>query len=260
MILENEPIRVLLTKSDSETGKLLSDAEFTVYQKDDTDQPVYTGVTDKNGEIEIYELAIGDYIFEEKDVRNEPRWKECIQYAISKDDPIDIVYPQFCVIPNAPKRYTNTGYTAGEDCTIEFFKQINDQIKMIYPPGLRFHTLADTSLYASAFQTQQIEVDAYFESLKERIKELNADDCVFIYDYADLLRTTCRDKYLDLYYKFSPKVWSGDIQSLLPEGRTYPCIKFTGRYRRICWKRSILRLKIWRERFDTCSWRRRKKI
>lgn len=149
-------------------------------------------------------------------VRNEIKWKECIEKYVNKEEPIDIVYPQFCVIPNAPKRYTNTGYSAGEDSTIEFFKQINEQIKIIYPPGVKFHTLADASLYASAFQTQQTEVDAYYESLKNRIHELNADDCIFIYDYADLLRTMCHQEYQNLYYKYSHKVWNGEIELLLP--------------------------------------------
>ncbi len=149
-------------------------------------------------------------------VRNEIRWKDCIQHSINNNEPIDIVYPQFCVIPNAPKRYTNTGYTAGEDCTIEFFKQINEHVKKIYLPGIRFHTLADASLYASAFQTQQTEVNVYYESLKKRIKELNADDCIYIYDYADLLSSTCLQEYQNLYYKFSQKVWSSDIQTLIP--------------------------------------------
>jgi len=82
-------------------------------------------------------------------VRNDSKWKACIKYSMDAGVPIDIVYPQFCVIPNAPKRYTNTGYSAGEDCTIEFFKQINEQVKVIYPPGVTFHTLADAALYAN---------------------------------------------------------------------------------------------------------------
>jgi hypothetical protein len=61
-----------------------------------------------------------------ENVKNEPKWKECIEKAIGHNNPIDIVYPQFCVIPNAPKRYTNMGTAAGEDTTIEFFKFINE--------------------------------------------------------------------------------------------------------------------------------------
>jgi hypothetical protein len=149
-------------------------------------------------------------------VRNEAKWKNFIDYSVSKGEPIDIVYPQFCVIPNAPKRYTNTGYTAGEDCTIEFFKQINNHVKEIYPPGIRLHALADASLYASAFQTPQNEVIEYYNSLQNRIKELKADDCVFLYDYADLLRTTCHQDYRNLYHHYSQKVWAGDVHQLIP--------------------------------------------
>lgn len=149
-------------------------------------------------------------------VRNEKRWQECIRYSVERQEPIDIVYPQFCVIPNAPKRYTNSGYTAGEDCTIEFFRQINEHIKEIYAQGVRFHALADAALYASAFQTPQVEVDAYYDSLNKRIKELKADNFFFLYDYAELLRESCQEEFKGLYYKYSHEVWAGHANELLP--------------------------------------------
>lgn len=150
-------------------------------------------------------------------VRNEKRWQDSIAYSVKRGEPIDIVYPQFCVIPNAPKRYTNSGYTAGEDCTIEFFRKINDYVKEIYKFGVRFHALADAALYASAFQTPQVEVDEYYDSLKKRIKELNAEDFFFLYDYAELLRETCQEEFTRLYYQYSRQVWAGNASELLPD-------------------------------------------
>lgn len=150
------------------------------------------------------------------DVRQEPRWRECIRLAISRGVPIDIVYPQFCVIPNAPKRYTNMGSAAGEDCTILFFKLINRHVQELYAPGIRIHALADAALYASAFQTHQTEVDAYYESVQSRIVDLGASDCVFLYDYAELLRTRCQPDYQIQYYSIGHQVWKGDPAQLLP--------------------------------------------
>lgn len=150
------------------------------------------------------------------EVRNETQWKNCISHAVTNNLPIDIVYPQFCVIPNAPKRYTNIGSAAGEDCTIELFKLINETVKCVYSPGVKFHALADASLYASAFHTHQTEVDSYYESLKERIIFLNASDCVYLYDYSELLRTKCHPDYQKLYYTIGEKVWAGKTEELLP--------------------------------------------
>lgn len=149
-------------------------------------------------------------------VRSEVSWLQSVTRAMQQGSPIEIVYPQFCVIPNAPKRYTNIGCAAGEDCTLEFFKQINRHIKHIHPPGVRFHVLADAALYASAFQTHQTEVDAYFDSLQKRIQALDAGDCVSLYDYAELLRTKCHPDYQRLYYSIGHDVWAGNIESLLP--------------------------------------------
>jgi pyoverdine/dityrosine biosynthesis protein Dit1 len=149
-------------------------------------------------------------------VRQEPRWRECVALAISRGLPIDIVYPQFCVIPNAPKRYTNMGSAAGEDCTIEFFKLINRHVQALYQPGLRFHVLADAALYGSAFQTHQTEIDSYYESVQNRIKELGASDCVFLYDYSELMRTKCHPDYQIRYYEIAHQVWKGDPAALLP--------------------------------------------
>ncbi|MBS1778038.1 MAG: L-tyrosine/L-tryptophan isonitrile synthase family protein [Bacteroidetes bacterium] len=151
-----------------------------------------------------------------KEVRNEPKWIKSVETAIHDNKPIDLVYPQFCVIPNAPKRYTNMGTAAGEDTTIEFFKFINEHIKWYHEPGIRVHALADASLYASAFQTHQTEVDAYYDSLKDRITALNAGDCVHLYDYSELLRTECRTDYQRLYYKLGQKAWASPIEELLP--------------------------------------------
>jgi len=149
-------------------------------------------------------------------VREEQRWLECIRLAVDKGSPIEVVYPQFCVIPNAPKRYTNVGSGAGEDCTIKFFKLINRHIKSVYPPGVRFHVLADAALYSSAFQTHHTEVEGYFESLQARIEVLAASDCVYLYDYSKLLRTRCHPDYMKLYYSIGSKVWAGDPAELLP--------------------------------------------
>lgn len=149
-------------------------------------------------------------------VRQEPQWIFCIQHAISKNIPIDIVYPQCCVIPNAPKRYTNIGTAAGEDCMIEFFKLINNHVKNIYAPGIRFLVLADAALYASAFQTHQTEVDAYYESVENRIKQLNASDCIILYDYSELLRTKCHPDYQIKYYEEGHKVWPSNLVEILP--------------------------------------------
>lgn len=150
-----------------------------------------------------------------KEVRSEPKWKECVKYAMDRNKPIEIVYPQFCVIPNAPKRYTNMGPAAGEDCTIEFFKFINNFVRHFYSPGLHFHILSDASLYASAFQTHQIEVDAYYEGVQDRIKTLDASDCISLYDYAELLRKKCPE-YLQYYYTIGSKVWGGSLENFLP--------------------------------------------
>ncbi|MCG8344887.1 MAG: L-tyrosine/L-tryptophan isonitrile synthase family protein [Chlorobiales bacterium] len=150
-------------------------------------------------------------------VKNELAWTKSISHAIENNSPIDIVYPQFCVIPNAPKRYTNMGTAAGEDTTIEFFKLINEHVKWYHEPGIKVHALADASLYASAFQTHQTEVDTYFDSLQERVKALDAEDCVTLYDYSDLLRNKCRVDYQRLYYSIGHNVWSKTIDEMLPE-------------------------------------------
>ncbi|MEM9108485.1 MAG: HAD-IA family hydrolase [Planctomycetota bacterium] len=151
-----------------------------------------------------------------KAVREEPAWNRSVTLAISQNRPIELVYPQFCVIPNAPKRYTNIGPSAGEDCTIEFIKHVNDHVKQIYAPGIIMHALADASLYASAFQTHQTEVDTYFSELAGRIKELGASDIIQLHDYSDLLRQRCNPEYQILYYKIGQSVWAGPIESLLP--------------------------------------------
>ena len=148
-------------------------------------------------------------------VRAEPAWRERIQRAIDHATPIEIVYPQFCVIPNAPKRYTNMGAAAGEDCTIEFFKLINRHVQTQHSPGVLFHVLADAALYASAFQTHQTEVDAYYESVQNRIEALDAADCVRLYDYSELLRTKCYPDYQEQYYSIGHQVWKGESARLL---------------------------------------------
>jgi hypothetical protein len=167
-------------------------------------------------EIILRILAHEKFQMNGKLVRDEPKWIQCVEKAIAEKKAIDLVYPQFCVIPNAPKRYTNMGTAAGEDTTIEFFKFINEHVKWYHPPGIRVHALADASLYASAFQTHQTEVDAYYDSLQERLVALNATDCVSIYDYSELLRTKCRTDYQRLYYSIGQKAWSSTFEEMLP--------------------------------------------
>ncbi|WP_250569543.1 L-tyrosine/L-tryptophan isonitrile synthase family protein [Streptomyces sp. CJ_13] len=151
------------------------------------------------------------------DVRSEVAWQDRIRAAIEANREIEVVYPQFCVIPNAPKRYTNMGFSAGEDCTIEFIKLINSQVKAVYPPGIRVHAIADAALYGSAFHTHQTEVDAYFESVEQRIQALNAANCVSLHDYAEVLRTKCRPDYQVQYYEIGHQVWKGKYEALLPD-------------------------------------------
>jgi hypothetical protein len=150
-------------------------------------------------------------------VRQESTWLERIQAAIDEGRAVEIVYPQFCVIPNAPKRYTNMGTSAGEDCTIEFFKLIDRHVRKIHEPGVRFIAIADAALYGSAFNTHQTEADAYYAAVEQRISDLDAQHCVSLYDYAELMRTRCHPDYQVAYYEIGHQVWKGDYKELLPD-------------------------------------------
>jgi len=70
------------------------------------------------------------------------------------------------------------------------------------------------------FHTPQNEVYEYFDSLKNRIKELNAEDFFLLYDYVEILRATCHNEYIKLYYEYSNKVWFGEIDKLIPNTDT----------------------------------------
>lgn len=158
-------------------------------------------------------------------VKQEPKWRECVEKAMAAEVAIPIVYPQFCCIPNGPKRYTNTGPAAGEDCAIEFFKMINRQVREMYPHGVHFHILTDAALYASAFQTHQTEVDAYHAGVAERVQQLDTDKCITVYDYSEMLRTKCGMDYRNAYYTIGHRVWTGNLAELLPNPEIIPTLR-----------------------------------
>jgi len=89
-------------------------------------------------------------------------------------------------------------------------------VRCLYPPGIAVHVLADAALYASAFQTHQTEVDTYYSTLHDRIRFLDADRCVKLHDYSELLRRECHPDYQRLYYSYGKLVWSGDPSRLIP--------------------------------------------
>ena len=63
LVLENTSNEVILTKTDAVTGKGVAGATIEVF--DSANNQVFKGVTDKNGQIIIGKLAVGEYTFKE---------------------------------------------------------------------------------------------------------------------------------------------------------------------------------------------------
>jgi len=149
-------------------------------------------------------------------VRSEREWIDRVEYCVEHGEPISIVYPLFCVIPCAPKRYETIGPTAGEDCTIRFFGLIDSVIKEVYAPGICICALADAKLFSDAFATPKADVDAYQEGLEKHIVNLGAQDYLKLYDYEDLLKSSCDEEYNSLLEEECYLARQGHFDDVLP--------------------------------------------
>lgn len=125
-------------------------------------------------------------------VRSERLWQTRIRAMVDAGIAIRLVYPLFCKIGNWAKQMSSIGPNAGEDATIFFFSHINTLVKLIYPPGIAIAAVTDAQLYNSAFQNPEVEVATYLAVLKQRVAELNAEGCVTLYNYVDLLANDAR--------------------------------------------------------------------
>ena len=147
-------------------------------------------------------------------VRQEEIWVRRIARAMEREEPIDVTYPLMCVQGNWAKRMTNIGPHAGEDCTFFFFSHLNDLVRQIYAPGLRFHLFCDARLYNSAFQISEVEVTHYVRSITDRILELGLAHTIHIEDYTTALERHALRDYMCLYQEYNQRLAHGDATIL----------------------------------------------
>lgn len=120
-------------------------------------------------------------------ILEEKIWLERIAETVAAGKPICITYPLFCKIGNWAKQMTNVGPNAGEEATILFFRHIDNLVRKLYEPGIKFVIATDAQLYNSAFQNAEVEVTTYMNECRQLIKDRNANTIIDFLNYVDLL-------------------------------------------------------------------------
>ena len=111
--LENDPVSVTLTKSDSETGKALSGALFSVSGETRISSSYETNA---QGEINLYELPAGDYTFEEVTAPEGYQLSfDTFEFTVHEDGHITGTTE----IQNPPTKVTLTKYDLVNDIPLE---------------------------------------------------------------------------------------------------------------------------------------------
>jgi pyoverdine/dityrosine biosynthesis protein Dit1 len=126
-------------------------------------------------------------------VRGEFFWRQRIESAVRRNEPVVIVYPLICKIANPAKRMTTVGITAGERAVVRFFRSLGEQAEAIHAPGIRIRILSDATLYNSALQVPPPSAYAYINEVRALAEEENPSGTVEVYDYSELLSPFYRE-------------------------------------------------------------------
>ena len=114
--MANDPIQITLTKSDSETGKTLSGAIFTVSGET---KSTASYETNNKGEIVLYELTAGDYTFEEVTAPEGYQLSfDTFEFTVNEDGSVTGTTE----IQNPPTSVTLTKYDIVNDIPLEAAK------------------------------------------------------------------------------------------------------------------------------------------
>jgi pyoverdine/dityrosine biosynthesis protein Dit1 len=142
-------------------------------------------------------------------VREEPKWASRLEAIAAAGEPIPIVYPLFCSIANPAKQMTRPGPNAGELASIHFFLYVDEMVRAVYQPGIRVHILSDAVLYNNALQNTPSTALAYVQKARQMVKDANAEHCVTVHDYTELL-APFSDEFDQLYNSFYKRLAAGD--------------------------------------------------
>ena len=121
------------------------------------------------------------------------RFRQCaaivgqIDAACEECRPIEIVIPIFCVIGNPVKRLQPTLVTAGEEVSLRYLGEIAKIVQTIYPIGVIFHVVSDSTFYALPFGVTSVEAQNYIRSLRNCVASLGLDHCINVHDMSDIM-------------------------------------------------------------------------
>jgi L-tyrosine isonitrile synthase len=110
-----------------------------------------------------------------------------------RNAPIPIVYPLFACIGNWAKHMYNDGLTMAEEITIRHFLHLNEVVRSIYEPGLRFIFLCDARLYNPYLSNPEVVVCRFMHQLEAMVGKLDDQGIIELNDYAGVLEDHTRE-------------------------------------------------------------------
>lgn len=110
-----------------------------------------------------------------------------MKYFIDKNEPINIVFQGFAFKCHNPVETLRKTPDLGELATIKRIADINETVKKVYPPGLRFTALTEGRSYKDLFGASEKEVNLYLERCRYFAKLLGVESILKFIDFMDLI-------------------------------------------------------------------------
>lgn len=141
-------------------------------------------------------------------------YRRKISKFVSKNEPLQFVFQGFPFKCHNPVETLRRIPDLGELVSLQRLMDINETVKQIYPPGVKFTVLTEGGTYRNLFGANQSEVEIYQERCKYFINLIEAENNIKFIDFLELIEDG--EKFLASCKREEDHISDGEIEQFVP--------------------------------------------
>lgn len=141
-------------------------------------------------------------------------YKRKISKFVSKNEPIQFVFQGFPFKCHNPVETLRRTPDLGELASLQRLMDIDETVRQIYPPGLKFTILTEGGTYKNLFGASQNEVEIYQKRCEYFSELIGAKSCIKFMDFLDLIED--KEKFFGSCKKEEDQISDKEDEQFIP--------------------------------------------
>lgn len=140
--------------------------------------------------------------------------RQQISKFVLKNEPLQFVFQGFPFKCHNPVETLRRTPDLGELANLQRLIDINETVRQIYPPGVKFTVLTEGSTYKSLFGASQDEVEIYQKRCEYFSDLISTGDCIKFIDFLSLIED--KKKFSESCEREENRVSNKEVEQFIP--------------------------------------------